>query len=212
MTVKDSDNHWFLSNRNPDETELQEISVRHINDVDTNILQEKIYPNTTTNPLNIEYKIDGKQKILKNIKEKIKAADAVGNQQELFNLRVRKQRYEQELRDLYKEYNDKSQISARSFEEIKKDYSKHRTKKLPIINAIKRFIKRNILAKVFPKFKTLVSIGDSLEKLDSINRNVDELLKIKSPYGETKENYEKLTEYLCNAQKIRAQINKSIKK
>ena len=57
-----------------------------------------------------------------------------------------------------------------------------------------------------------MKLSDSLEKLDSINRNVDELLKMKTPYGETAENYRKLTEYLAKAGQIRSEINKSIKK
>ena len=203
--------HWFLTPKSSEEVLPAPKKSHRINDIDSNILQEKSFADYQKDPLKIEYKIDGKHKILQSIKEKIKAADAVGNQQELFNLRVRKQRYEQELRSLYKEYNDASNMPNRTYDDIKNEYAKHRTKRLPVINAIKRFIKRNILAKISPKFKALVAISDSLETLDSINKNVDELLKIKSPYGETKENYEKLTEYLYNAQKIRSQIGKSMR-
>ena len=203
--------HWFLTPKNSEDVPPAATPQRRINDIDSNILQEKSFIDYQKDPLKIEYKIDGKHKLLQSIKEKIKAADAAGNQQELFNLRVRKQRYEKELRDLYKEYNDSSNTHTRTYEDIKNDYARYRTKRLPVINAIKKFIKRNILAKISPKFKTLVALSDSLETLDSINRNVDELLKIKSPYGETKENYEKLTEYLYSAQKIRSQIGKSMR-
>ncbi len=203
--------HWFLTPKISVEVSLSPVKQHSINYIDSNILQEKTFADYKNDPLKIEYKIDDKHKLLQSIKEKIKVADEAGNQQELFNLRVRKKRYENELRDLYKEYNDTSKVPNRTYQDIKNDYAKYRTKRLPVLNAIKRFIKRNILAKISPKFKTLVALSDSLEKLDSINKNVDELLKIKSPYGETKENYEKLTEYLHNAQKIRAQIGKSMR-
>ena len=62
------------------------------------------------------------------------------------------------------------------------------------------------------RFKSLVNLGDSLETLAAINKNVDELLNMKTPYGETAQNYQKLTEYLYKAHKIRSQINKSMKK
>ena len=40
--------------------------------------------------------------------------------------------------------------------------------------------------------------------------NVDELIAMKVPYGETKANYEKLTNYLYRANRIHAQINKKM--
>ena len=42
--------------------------------------------------------------------------------------------------------------------------------------------------------------------------NVDELISMKVPYGETKANYEKLTNYLYRANRIRSQINKRMQK
>ena len=55
-------------------------------------------------------------------------------------------------------------------------------------------------------------MSDSLETLTSINANVDELIAMKVPYGETKANYEKLTNYLYRANRIHSQINKRLQK
>jgi hypothetical protein len=40
------------------------------------------------------------------------------------------------------------------------------------------------------KVKSIMDLGDSLDTLTSINENVDELIAMKVPYGETKANYE----------------------
>ena len=53
-------------------------------------------------------------------------------------------------------------------------------------------------------------MSDSLDSLASINKNVDELMKIRAPYRETVHNYEILTEYLYKANKIHSQISKSM--
>jgi hypothetical protein len=186
-------------------------NIKRLNDLDSNIVEQKANLKLDTEPLNLNYRIEDKEKTLKELTEKIKVADKVANQQELFGLRVKKQRVEQELRDLYKEYTIKDSSSAVT-DSINGKVNGIKTGKMPVINAIKRFIKRYILAKISKKFNSLVILGDSLDTLTAINKNVDELLKIKPPYGESSENYQKLTEYLYRAHKIRSQINKSIKK
>ena len=82
----------------------------------------------------------------------------------------------------------------------------------PAIDRAIVFVKRYILAKVSRKFNSLVEMSDSLESLASINKNVDELMKIRAPYREASQNYEILTEYLYKANKIHSQISKSMKR
>ena len=62
------------------------------------------------------------------------------------------------------------------------------------------------------RLQSIFDMSDSLETLTSINANVDELIAMKVPYGETKANYEKLTTYLYRANKIHSQINKRLQK
>ena len=62
------------------------------------------------------------------------------------------------------------------------------------------------------EFKSIADLGDTLDALTSINDNVDELIAMKVPYGETKANYEKLTNYLYRANRIHSQISKKMQK
>ena len=57
-----------------------------------------------------------------------------------------------------------------------------------------------------------MALSDSLEMLSGINKSVDELIDMKVPYGESLENYQKLTSYLYKANKIHSQILKSMNK
>ncbi|MBR6098866.1 hypothetical protein IKP85_03895 [bacterium] len=210
-TMKGSENNWYLTPQQSIAISNLATPPRRLNDLDSNILEEKAYENIEDTSLKLEYRIEDKEKAIQDLNTKIQAADTVGNQQELFSLRIKKQRLEQELRELYKEYSS-TDLPSKISSGINGAVTGVRQRKMPVINAIKRFIKRYILAKVSRRFKSLVALGDSLETLENINKNVDELLKMKTPYGETAQNYQKLTDYLYKAHKIRSQINKSVKK
>lgn len=86
------------------------------------------------------------------------------------------------------------------------------TRTFPVIDRAVVFVKRYILAKVSRKFNSMVQMSDSLESLANINKNVDELMKIRTPYRESAHNYEILTEYLYKANKIHTQISRSMHK
>ena len=209
--LKGAETNWFLTPQESIATSNFATVPQRLNGLDSKILEEKIYLDAQDTPLKLEYKIEEKEKIIKDLNSKIRAAEAVANQQDLFNLKVKKQRLDNELRALYKEYSSQN-LSSKISSGINGAVSGVKHRKMPVINSIKRFIKRYILARISRKFKSIVAIGDSLDTLDTINKNVDELLKMKTPYGETAQNYQKLTEYLYRAHKIRSQINNSIKK
>ena len=84
------------------------------------------------------------------------------------------------------------------------------SKKESVITRMQKFISKKIISKVSKKFKSIMDLSDSLDTLRSINQNVDELIAMKVPYGETTASYEKLTAYLYRANKIHSQITKSM--
>ncbi len=209
-TLKGAETNWFITPQSFSFSNLV-TNPHRLNDFDSNILEERAYMNVEDESLKLEYRIEDKEKVLKDLNEKIRIADQVGNQQDLFSLRIKKQRVEGELRDLYKEYSSKD-LPSKLSDGINNIAASANKRKMPVINAIKKFIKRHILARVSKRFKSIVALGDSLDTLATINKNVDELIKMKTPYGETAQNYERLTEYLYKANKIRAQISKSMSK
>ena len=169
-----------------------------LNGYDINILNDKTLPQGDNEKLKIEYKISEKQQALTDLNGKIKNAELYGTQNEVLSLRVKKQRLEQELFELNKENASKNSIT--------------KTMEIPWIRKTKNFVSRNVLAKISKKFSSIVFLGDSLEKLSEINKSVDELIEMNVPYGEKKQNYEKLTQYLYQANQIHSQITKTINK
>ena len=170
-----------------------------LNGYDSTILNDKTLPEGESEKLKLEYKISEKQKALTDINGKIKNAELYGTQTEVLSLRVRKQRLEQELFELNREYANRK-ITTPKGEVIE----------LPWIKKAQTFFSRKVLAKVSKKFNSIVFLGDSMEKLSAINKSVDALIEMKVPYGEKNDNYEKLTEYLYQANQLHSQISKTL--
>ena len=54
-------------------------------------------------------------------------------------------------------------------------------------------------------------VRDTLGRLDKINKSVDELVKMKVPFGEQEQRYETLINHLSRAGALHSQIMKELK-
>ena len=179
-----------------------------MNGYDSAILNKTNFESAEDEELSIEYRIKEKESIIKDLDSKIKIADNYGTQNEALGLKAKKQRILQELDTLRKQQmyggrvlGEKKQFSHREFKE-----------KMPVIYKIQSFISRQILARVSKKVHSVITLSDSLEQLSQISKSVDELVEMNVPYGEKVQNYEKLTEYLNQANMIHSKISKSMGK
>lgn len=205
-SLSGSQNHWFLTrNQVSSLTEsTTKYPVHRLNELDTNMLEIGKDIDAQTQSLKLEYLIKDREDQLFDINKKIQSAEISGDQQALFTHRAKKTRLENELREF------KRQFATR---DLNSKYPQSAgVKKIPFLGKMKRFIQRYFLAKVSKKVKSLVQLSDSLDALQDLNANVDDLIKIKAPYGETIKNYERLTEYLSKANKIHSKISKTMKR
>ena len=177
---------------------------KRLNDYDLNILNENSFKELDDETIKLEYLIEEKEGKLSEINNKIKGAEFLGKLLDVMDLRIQAKQLEKEITEL------KSEYSKRSIKDkLTSKVSKPKTKISPL-RVVARFLERKIFSIVSKKFKSIADLGDSLDILTSINSNVDELIAMKVPYGETKANYEKLTNYLYRANKIHSQINKKV--
>lgn len=179
---------------------------KRLNDYDLNILNDNSFKDLDDKTLKLEYLIAEKEEALDALNSKIKGTELLGKLLDVMDLKIRAKQIENELAELKEEYS-KRNITEKISDAIT---SKKQKTKLSPIHRLARFVSRKIIAKLSKKFKSILDLSDSLETLESINENVDELIAMKVPYGETKANYEKLTNYLYHANKIHAQINKKM--
>lgn len=182
---------------------------RRLNDIDENILNNNSFKDLDDKTLKLECIIAEKEEALEAINAKVKGAELLGKLLDVMDLKIQAKKLENEIADL------KEQYSKRGLAEKLTDvvsYNKKPKVRLSPIKRLARFVSRRIIAKMSKRLQSIFDMSDSLETLTSINANVDELIAMKVPYGETKANYEKLTTYLYRANKIHSQINKRLQK
>lgn len=179
---------------------------KRLNDYDLNILNENSFKELDDKTLQLEYLIAEKEETLETLTAKIKGAQLLGKLLDVMELKIKAKQMENELAELKQEYAKRNIAERLSPKVIK---SKHR---MPPLKLFARFVTRKIFSKISKKFKSIADLSDSLDTLSSINENVDELIAMKVPYGETKANYEKLTNYLYRANRIHSQISKKMQK
>ena len=182
--------------------------IKRLNGYDSAILNKTKYNEAETEDLSLEYRIKEKESIIKDLDSKIKVADNYGTQNEALGLKAKKQRISEELNTLRKQ----QMYGGRVLGEKSQAYHESFKQKMPIIYKIQSFISRQILAKVSKKVNSVVTLSDSLEQLSEISKSVDDLVDMNVPYGEKVQNYEKLTEYLNQANMIHSKISKSLGK
>lgn len=180
------------------------LSSHRLNDYDSNILNNNSVKDISDEFIKLEYKIAEKTEILEGIQTKIKGAELLGKLLDVMELKIQAKTLEKELSELKEQYS-KRNFTGKLTGTVAKQH-----KKQPFIIRMQKFISRKIISKVSKKFKSIMDLGDSLDTLKSINQNVDELIAMKVPYGETNASYEKLTAYLYRANKIHSQISKSM--
>lgn len=175
-------------------------NIKRLNDYDLNILNDKSFPEIDDESLRLEILINEKEEALANINNKIKGRELIGKLLDVMELKIQAKELENEIAEL------KEEFTRNNFKLRLKPQKKKEKKKLPLIIRFQRFVSRKLFAKISKKFKSIADLGDSLDTLASINENVDELIAMKVPYGETKANYEKLTNYLYRANRIHSEI------
>ena len=200
--LSNDENNFFMQNESvtfPKNMQLD--SVRHINDYDSNILKEDAYKDVNDEVFKLEYKISKIETEINELNKQIKMADEIHDYFEAEQLATRKTKLEKELillTNLYNEASLSAKISGGLTSKIKKKFDA----------AGKNLEKFGLymLSKLPGKLASIFEIKHSLAILENINKNVDELMKSRYPYGEAAEKYEQLSRYIAKANSIQSEI------
>lgn len=197
------DNH-FASDR------ISKEHSRRLNDYDYNILKEDAYKEVSDELFKLEYKISKMEEELKQIDVQIQSARDISDYDTVEYYINRKKVLQDDLENLTEIYNEKSLSTKISggllgfFSPILKLFVTNTQK---TISNLKDFI----ISMLPSKFSSVLEIRQSLEKLESINKSVDELMSLQTPYGEAGDKYTQLSKYITRANNIQAQISKSLR-
>ena len=185
---------------------LNSESTRRLNDYDYNILKEDAYKDISNELFKLEYKISKLEEELKSIDIQIQSARDISDYDTVEALMNRKRQLQEDLSGLVEIYNDKSlsaKISGGVFNLFKDKISK--------LNNVLTKLKDSIISVLPGKMSSVIELKQSLNKLESINKNVDELMTMQTPYGEAADKYEQLSKYIARANNIQAKISRTLK-
>lgn len=182
-----------------------------MNNFDSNILENNAYQTLPDEMFKMEHKMGLLEQNIKKIETEIETLESLGYDIQLYGLRERKYKIENELAELNKTYSELC-LSTRISGQIAYVVNQKKLRKLNWLKKAKKFLVKNIFSKLFKKFGYSQTIKESLANLSSINSGVDELINTQAPYGENVARYEKLTAYLSKANMLHLQINKNVKK
>ncbi len=180
-----------------------------LNDLDSNLFSESAYKGVDDEMFRLEYRINKLENKLKRVQTGIASAAAISDFQQLKILNSKKKQYEQELQELYRNYNNQS-LPSKLSGEILNIVTRAPEKSVGIIQKTADFLNRHLLSRVSDKFGAALHIKDALIKLENINKNVDDLVSMQTPYGESSKKYERLLQYLNKANTIQYQISQMV--
>lgn len=203
----ENNNNFFLS-ENPSQPNYQELvePTRRLNDYDFNLLKEDAYKDVSDDLFKMEYKIARIEEDIKAIELQIQAAKDIQDYElagELSGrLLILKEDYEA-LVAIYKEKSISARLTNILGDKLKPKITAFQ-EKVSIFSEI-------VLSKLPKKFSSILELKKSLQKLENINRSVDELVSLNIPYGENIDKYEQLSKYIIKANAIQNNISKFVK-
>ena len=187
-----NENNFFVQQESFQTNDMPTEPVRRLNDYDYNILREDAYKDVSDELFKLEYKISRLEEELTGVDGQIQSARDISDY------------------DTVEIYNDKSlsaKISGSLFNIISPNIKSHFSKLSKNLNSLKN----NFLSSMSGKFASVQELKQSLNKLENINKSVDELMTLQTPYGEAGEKYDQLSKYITRANTIQAKISRLLK-
>ena len=209
---KDANNFFLM-----DETDVltkpnnpMQERTRRLNDYDFNLLKEDAYKYVSDDLFKLEYKISKAEEEIKGLNSQIQAARDIQDYNLIRELENQKKETEEDREALLAIYNDKS-LSAKITDSIFNILGAKIKNKIKTFNKNCSNFSETIISKLPKKFSSILEIKKSLEKLENINKSVDELITLNIPYGENIDKYQKLSKYIIKANSLQAEIFQQIK-
>ena len=185
--------------------------VRRLNDYDSNILKDGAYREISDDALKLEYKISKTEKVIKRIESEINACKEIQDFGKMQDLQAKLIALKEEYKNLLISYNERT-LSAKIFGSVSEIYSKTIGTPVSFLNSFSKKLYNLLISKLPAKITSVIKIKNSLFVLESINKSVDALITLNTPYGENIDKYREISKYIIKANSIQAEISRAIKK
>ncbi len=193
-----------------EEEKKEKLLLKRLNATDTAMIEECAYKVIDDPELKLEKRMENCEKALSEVKEKLTVAQTIQDTKAQKELLYKKSILERNLAALQKQYSEQNfETGFVSF------FTKMLLLPQKLKTNIEKFLKSILLhSKFLKQFKPLaraMAVRDTIWKLNKINKSVDELVKMKVPFGEQEEKYETLVNHLQRAGALHSQIMKELK-
>lgn len=188
---------------NETEKPFEKNNLKRLNSFDNLILDSAFFIKLDDESLSLDERIMRLEIFLENINEKIKIAKQNKNQNQIQFLQDEQKQVLAKLEVLKENQKSQNIISKINIDDYK------------FLNNLKSYFSKfnflfKIIYKIFKPFYFKSNFKKTLMKLNNINDNVSELIKLKVPYGEEEQRYETLVYNLTKAGVLHSQISKEI--
>ena len=180
-----------------------------LNALDSTLLEAEAYRDIDDDIFRTEYQINRIEETLKNIDKEIENAKSINDYPKADILITRKRTLQNELELLYENYN-KSDITTKISGTLTDALNVKPAFIAGAVDNCKEFVEDKLLSKISKKFNSGQAIKNALTKLETLNKNVNELVTMQTPYGEADERYDRLSDYLNSANIIHYRISKTV--
>ena len=184
---------------------------RRLNDYDFNLLKEDAYKDVSDDLFKLEYKISKTEEEIKSLESQIQAGMEINDNELVTELQERLKQTKEDYESLVAIYNDKS-LSARVSDSISNIFGDKLKNSCKLFQEKLNNISVSVIKKLPKPFSSIIELKASLNKLESINRSVDELISMNIPYGENINKYEQLSKYIIKANSIQGELARYMKK
>ena len=192
-----------------EENSTNPYSHSRLNALDSTILVNEAYQNIDDDVFKTEYQIEKLEESLASIDREIEQAKAINDFQKVDILVMRKHAISTKLASLSGTY-ESSDVTAKLSGGIASAITSKPKFLSKIVDSCVSFMSNKVLPKISKKYNSGRNIKTALSKLETLNKNVDELVTMQTPYGEADERYDMLTNYLNRANVIHYNISKTI--
>lgn len=201
------DNAGLLNQNFPQE---EQSSHARLNALDSTILINEAYQNIDDEVFKTEYQISKLEESIRSIDGEIEQAKAINDFTKVDILTMRKHAMQERLKELSTSYGEQD-VTAKLSDGITTIFSTKPPQFLSkVVHTCLNFMSEKVLPKISKKYDSGRDIKIALNKLETLNKNVDELVTMQMPYGEADERYDMLTGYLNRANVIHYNISKTI--
>ena len=199
-----------LENYNFNEQSPEQASHSRLNALDSTIMVNESYHNLEDENLRTEYQINKLESELKSLDTEIERAKSINDYQKADILTMRKHTIESKLKELNANYTS-GDVAAKISGDISAIFSNRKPNFVTkALQKCVNFMSSKVLPKISKKYNTGLEIKTALDKLETLNKNVDEIITTKMPYGEADERYDLLSNYLNRANVIHFNISKTV--